>query len=332
MSQDKKRWVWVLALIPLLFLLLYLFLPRDRSQVKSHSAPQSLQPARAYERASAANAMLPHYLPLSAYRLPENRNPDQSTECLMTGKVKSDEGQPLPGATVSLYASGPADPNFEWPKPLLTEVCDYEGRYTIHMAAPLAKAAIGARKDGYATLQDTQDIEVPGTITKDYILRKAGACLEGLVLEGDKPIAKTRVFTTFPRVASSKDRSMTSAVSAFSDVRGRYSLQGLPEGLLDVFADPPGYQRKTVYVSVSSGPCGHLDFKVAPGTLISFLVKNKRGDPIQGAYAMTREEGSQFGKSTRTAKDENGNVESMLPPWGHSDSHGKYSVPQKLDR
>ena len=139
MPQNRKHRLWMLLLIPFLCLLLYLFVRPNQKLTKIPAHPDESS-INAEEKAAPSNSSVdiptvpfsaPRYSPFKWKTPTAPSNATQSMEWTMTGTVKSDEGQPLPGATVSLYPYGPQIPDWRWPEPLLTEICDQNGRYTI---------------------------------------------------------------------------------------------------------------------------------------------------------------------------------------------------------
>ena len=79
----------------------------------------------------------PSYVPI----LRENVQHDpRKFEYFLTGKVSSEQGEPLPGAVVSVHESEPDySQNFfapKWPMPVLSGVCDFEGRYSLNFTSP----------------------------------------------------------------------------------------------------------------------------------------------------------------------------------------------------
>ena len=82
--------------------------------------------------------------------------------------------------------------------------------------------------------------------------------------------------------------------------------------------------------SAFPGHCGHLDFNMTPGTMITFELKNKRREPIYGAYVQTKiDGGAPFGQAGESFRDELGNIHEIWPPRTRSDKYGKVALTLK---
>jgi len=271
----------------------------------------------------------PTYVPLGSIRR-GMRMPtvSQSPECLLTGRVLSERGIPLPEADITIYASEPDNSTITpiWPNPIVAGICDSQGRYIIHLAQSLDNAVIRVRKQGYATIQDRRHLYVPGNSRKDYTLHEGCACIDGTVINDGRLVPRARVDVTFPFHAVLGDRERPIRTSVLTDSTGSFRLEGLVEGYATVIVLAPGFQQRESTFSTVCGPCERLDLKIQTGHTISFVVKNVYGHPIPGASARVQLANSSmpmgkdeygvgmWGARPRAQADDRGIIELVVPP------------------
>ena len=293
MVPGRSRRIWLLLLLLLICAIIYLISQRHPQQSKEISDLSSAPPSEV----PVSKAVVPEkvagpiYVSVNTKQRPKRLSMEnQIPECLLTGRVVSAAGIPLPGATVAVHASGPDDSTLKplWPDPILTGVCDSEGRYSIRLLESVAGAFVAVHKAGYAEVRDRRDFHVPGEYAKNYTLREACACIEGAVIDDGKPVVSARVDVTFVRgddyIVTAI--SVTTRVSALTDAMGRFKIEGLIEGHAGVGTLVPGYQRKETTFDTTAGPCGIVILKLEPGQTISFAVKNTQGFSIPAASAI----------------------------------------------
>jgi uncharacterized GH25 family protein len=283
----------LLLLLLLICAIIYLIShrhPQQSEQISDlSSAPPSEVPVS--EAVVPEKAAGPTYVSVNTKQRPKRLSiENQIPECLLTGKVVSAAGIPLPGATVAVHASGPDDSTLKplWPDPILTGVCDSEGRYSMRLLESVAGAFVAVHKPGYAEVRDRRDFLVPGEYAKNYTLREACACIEGAVIDDGKPVVSARVDVTFVRgddyIVTAI--SVTTRVSTLTDAMGRFKIEGLIEGHAGLDTLVPGYQRKSTTFDTTAGPCGIVILKLERGQTISLAVKNTQGFSIPAASAI----------------------------------------------
>ena len=239
-----------------------------------------------------------------------------AADYVMTGKVLSEEGEALQGATVSLHQTGLSRITFEWPAALLTQMCDNQGRYTIQLDSPL-HAFVVIRAEGYAQKEEEIDFLEPGMLAKDYRLRIAPACVSGYVRTKDgKPVPGAVVVASSGSLSTTLDRSWFSLVTATADKSGRYEIRGIPEGFTVVAAVSATHHAAQEEIDdLKKGNCKRISFRLDAGIRIAFVVKNRRGEVIpQGGTV-----GNGLGEVVFTVPAEKGPFEYTVKARGYRD-------------
>jgi hypothetical protein len=306
MERKRNRWLLLLLLIPAC-LLLWFFVGSRRVQPPSPGAAQI--PASQPRENQGRSTRLPNLSTLPRYVLMSyagEREDSHAIEYQLAGIVTSEKGEVLPGAVVSVHNSGPRKPKFSWPNPVASDICDYEGRYTVRLASPMAGAIIRIEKEGFATLEDAQRISLPGTVTKNYMMKPAPACLDGIVsnMEGT-PVAGAAITTSVDQLVFGGDLDLSRlSVFGHTDSSGRFRVSGLPEGRIHVGIVAAGYLRGGSTLALKAGPCGHADIQLSAANTIAFHVRDRQGRPIADAIVQSA--------SGSTRADENGFVELVI--------------------
>jgi protocatechuate 3,4-dioxygenase beta subunit len=227
----------------------------------------------------------PVYVPLADAKI---RGDYRETGYFLTGKVSSEQGEVLPGAMVSIHASRPDFLDFlstEWPAPVISQICDSEGQYTIRLSSPMS-ARVTIRKEGFAQNYEEMDFISPGSIVRNHRLRPAPACVEGHVFdEGGKPVADASVSVGVGGIVMVMPNSRISAVPGRTDASGKYTIRAVPEGRVGVSALGPGFLIEYESTQAKAGDCSRVDFHLRESLLFSFIVKNRRGEVLSKAGA-----------------------------------------------
>jgi hypothetical protein len=279
MARDKKHWLWILLVILIVCAVWYFAFHRSRRPVE-----QAVLPLDAGEPGTAANAPPPSYQPISESLL---GGFSAGTEYLVSGKVTSELMEPLSGATVSVYGAAPrwSPPAFEQPAPLATQTCDDTGHYEIRVNAP-QNLWVRVRKDGYAQMDAFVPVRDPKTAVRDYRLPQAQSSAMGLVVDKkDVPIAGAMVAANIPPFSLLGDSPVLSPVGTLTDASGKYMLEGLPEGDVDIVVSARGYVMGENQTSLKTGQASVVNFTLSQGHSISFLVKNGQGEILPHAIA-----------------------------------------------
>jgi protocatechuate 3,4-dioxygenase beta subunit len=228
----------------------------------------------------------PQYRPLGLADVPIR---SQQAAYLLTGQVKSEQGEPLPGAIVAVHDSKPYylyDPSAAtWPKPVVSQQCDSEGRYILNVKSPM-HAFVTIRKEGFAQNEDEIDFFSPGIIIKNHRLRPARASIEGYVFDTDNnPIESAIVAVAVGNLTTSIPTSTSRISSIYSktDASGRYVIPGVPEGRVSVTSGPNEHLLDYKSVQTTAGDCSRVDFYLQKALMLSFLVKNGRGEVLHNA-------------------------------------------------
>jgi uncharacterized GH25 family protein len=329
--MRTRRIVVVAVLVIFLCIAVFMLM---KSNLRSSKSSQIISPRIETKGVTLAKKSVednrePQYVFASGFlSLRPNRIENVSEYALM-GRVLNEDGSPLPGAVVSVHTEGP-DPVWlveEWSPAITSSSCDSEGRYSIQLSAPLKDAVIRIRKDGHATKIDNLSI-VQGRITKDYILQRALACVEGTVLSNGRPISGAVVHLDFAYVASgTSDRSRVAMTTTKANAAGKYVFRDLPLGTANIHAFAPGFRRPTwpaAYPEIrelKEGPCAQIDTQLIAGIQIVFYVKNRKGEPVSGAHVTGTAEN--WGRSFA---DEIGKLWMIDRPQGHSDERGRVEI------
>ena len=306
--MRKKRIILlcliVLCLIAILFWLLWKPLRSRLDRVESSSKGDRKKVADRLPSLPPNVTTKPIYVRINEPAI-DGYEPD--TEYRISGRVTSDQGAVLPGATVTLHHGGPLRPNYEWPPAIAADTTDLQGQYSIQVPYPLI-AAVAVRKEGFATLEDSQQITVPGTVVKNYRMKPAPACIEGFVSgEGGRPLFGAAMMTSIDQRSFGGELDLSHlAAFAHSDRSGRYKITGLPEGRVHVSSWAAGHRRESATaVLEAGGSCGHVDFRLQGAHTVSFDIKDRRGRHVSGAIVQST---SDFERA-----DEKGHVDLHLP-------------------
>ncbi len=145
----------------------------------------------------------------------------------LTGRVITPEGEPVPGALVSvnvLESRGPEAGRSQGLK--LTG--DAQGRFSIADIRPDAEVTVSAEKVGYSYISGGEVTKSGATPTiTDIVLAPLNAKIEGQVLDpSGKPVADAKVI----RLGTEPGGMAT------TDAAGRFTLQPVPQGELQILA------------------------------------------------------------------------------------------------
>lgn len=310
-----------MLLIPLILLLLHRTTDRpgdhatDRTAGQARGDSTGANPEHANPQPGAGQTPLglpaqekpvPAYVPIGDARIPRL---DRSAEYLLTGKVTSEQGDGLPGATVSLHSSMGTPPAYEWPPAVLSRVTDNAGQYTLRLNSPM-RAFIVVRKEGYTQKDGVINFVEPGTIVRNHSLRPAPACVEGYIFDkGRKPIAGAAVTTAISQITTSGADSVFSSTTRITGASGKYLIDALPEGSLGISASSPRHLLEGENVELKAGvACLRLDFNLGEARLFSIMVRNSRGEALANPRATSP------GPMGSVLSDEPGVLRFALPP------------------
>ncbi len=318
MLRDRKRWFWLL--LPFIICLLWLVSRRSIDPSASRtvdrrdlaldrsSAPPDSAETRPPQLAGWKYA--PVYVPIDEATLQDH---EQGTEYLLTGKVMTEREDPLPGAIVSLHSSWPEPPAYEWPAPISSQACDFEGRFTIRLSTAI-QAFVSIRKEKHTRKKDLIDFSYQKTVVKNYHLLPAPGCVNGHVFDEKGHAiagAAVSVFVMSLPPAGLLDAFGFSPPVGIADPAGRYTIGELPEGPgISVSARSQRHLPESETVILKADGCQRIDFHLAEALVFSFLVKNRRGAILPGVQAAPEGEGT----PGSTSSDEHGIVKFAVPP------------------
>ncbi len=274
MARYTKKWLWLLFVIPGLFVLWLGFTRKSNAP-----APPPAQPAANDAASGIAKPPQPEYEPITEASL---RGLEGGTEYLLSGKVTSDTMEPLAGATVSVYATAPrwTPPSFEQPPPIDSQTTDAAGDYQIRLNAP-ADLWVVARKDGYAQTEIYVPVRDPKTAVKDIRIPPAQSTVIGIVSDkADHPIANALVIANPYPSETVADSPAYSPIGRVTEATGQYSIEGLPEGDVKLYVFARGYLMDEGLGVLRASQPQQVNFNLASATAASFVVKNSRGEAI----------------------------------------------------
>lgn len=233
---------------------------------------------------TAKDAPPAEYVPLSH---PSVRGFESSTEYSLSGKITDELLEPLPDAVVSAFGAPPrwSPPAFEQPAALATQKADEEGRYQIRLNAP-ANLWLNIRMEGYGSVDVFLPARDPKSTVRDFQLRSAKSTISGVVTDKkDAPIAGALVVANPPPFTLLADSLVPAPLGGVTDARGKFTIEGLPDGDVDVIASARGYAMYEQLVPLRAAQAEQANFSLAAAGPISFAVKNALGDPIPFALA-----------------------------------------------
>jgi hypothetical protein len=248
------------------------------------SSQQNAITTRAAISPQAPDIGNPTYVPIAESTPVE---PGVGSECILTGTVTSEQGLPVPGATVSIHKSLPVAPSLEWPAPVASQTCDAEGRYTLRLNALMPNDIVLAQKEGFVKMIDGISSRDLGMAVKNFVLPVQATCAEGRVFAGEnQPLAGAMVVLSVIMGGMSKPE--VSPIWSITDESGRYNLPGLPagveEGRMRIRASARGFiTDNSPIIEFQAGPCKQVDIHLKPANIVSFVVKDRQGAVIPDA-------------------------------------------------
>jgi protocatechuate 3,4-dioxygenase beta subunit len=279
MAGNKKHWLWVLLVIPGIYLVWYTVLRPARQPVQ-----EVAQTAADDAASKLPKPPPPAYDPITESSL---HSLERGTEYLLTGKVTSDMMEALAGATVSVFSQAPrwSPPAFDQPPPVDTQTCDAEGNYQIHLHNPM-NLWIVIHKDGYAQIQAFVPVRDPKTAERDFKLQPAQATVMGVISDKDEhPVAGALVVANPPPLATVADSPVPSPVGRVTDSTGQFMIEGLPDGDVNLFVFAHGYLMQEEIGVLRAAQPQQVNFTLSSGSPLSLLVKNTRGEAVPYSIA-----------------------------------------------
>ena len=208
-------------------------------------------------------------------------------------RVEDDHGRPVPGATI-------------WHSPLTTWGSGYvvgqtgtDGTARVRVSgSALVLSGFAARKEGLqpSSLQECMRPNPRGTADFVLVLSDNGGSLAGQILDlGGRPLAGATVAATSridtcgcrPRVGTLEPLPLWTK----TDTDGRYRLEGLCTGWLQVAAYAPGFANAMRDVLIRPGEPTVLDMELDRGATVRGCVRDALGEPIAGASLWISEHG-----------------------------------------
>ena len=234
------------------------------------------------------------------------------------GMILTERGDRLPDARIEVCELG-ADTPCSNP---LTAFSDTSGFYELQLELDTEKQRlISVQKPGFLTTEGILQMKTPGGIEQDYVLRSASSSLKGRVMgPGRRTVSGAQVIVTCLSDGKARWRdtpvgySTTRAWSstATTNANGEFVLPGLPTGNATVQARAPQYLQNNIHrVALQSGE-NSVEIQLDAARLISILVKNRRGQPLDNvtARAVAPEIDTPFFGAT----ERQGIVELNIPP------------------
>ena len=229
-------------------------------------------------------------------KLPETPS---SVRCLLQGQVTTPDGAPIPGATLSAFASrNQRTKEFESLLNSATSLTD--GTYEVPISS-LIESWLTVRKPGFAAVEQRLFLSQPGIIVRDYVLSPASGRIEGLVLDvlKEKPLANAEVFLTLGRSSwdvlhrlsyrsplAPRPEPDFSPRRVRTDSAGRFSFEEVPECRASLTSSFPSYMEDIRRVDVLSGKTSSIELRMVEVDSLSFTVMNQRREPIAMATVL----------------------------------------------
>jgi protocatechuate 3,4-dioxygenase beta subunit len=305
-GRKMNKWWRILLLVLLILFVWYRAGIKIREPRAVSNYKESLKPSSAQTESPAAGTAVPSFnagLPPTFRKFDEFEfsKYESGTEYVVAGRVTSDDGDPLPGATVTIYRNiSLIAATFE--DLLAAATCDGTGHYKIHLDLPVT-AWIEVRKEGYAHLMGRLDVRSPGVVTRNYSLRDADAGVEGQVFEkGGKPLADAFVMAYRASRYISPTGAGPGPRSARTDQSGRYSISDLPAEEARIRAFTNRHVEAVKAIILKSGQYQHVDFELNPAATILLTVKDQdgKGIPLASVYGRSSSATDEHGVATLT--------------------------------
>ncbi|WP_231954993.1 carboxypeptidase-like regulatory domain-containing protein [Occultella aeris] len=218
----------------------------------------------------------------------------------VSGTVTDEDGNPVPGATITLTPTGGGTP--------VSVVSDSTGAYLFDTVQPGDHELTIDAPPGYTVIESPAPVTVPTgseePITDQDFVVQAPASVSGTVTGGGQGVAGAVVTITGP------GGTFTTPTAA----DGGYSFPGLPPGQYTVTLEVPfGYTADgptSQQVTVTTGDVTNVDFAVAKPGAIGGVVTDDEGTPIPAATLVISGPG---GDITLTTDDAGGYFADQLP-------------------
>ncbi len=316
MTRKDRRWLLLLLLIPI-SLMLWIVISRDPHAPTAPPSKTSAAVSQGQARLRSerrivypAGPLEPGYVPLTGM---ESNISDSETDYVLAGTIRTIQETSLEGATVSLMSGemrsslSDARPVTQPVNPVLSVASDAQGEYRIASTVPIRNVMV-IRKEGYITIEDVQHVTKPGTVVRNYWMWPAPACVEGRVFDDSgNPVRGASVSAGLLMANGYIGENMTlQPVEATTDNSGSYSIYNLPDSELNVPRIPYapvaqkmaqgngrvtarnlGFVGETRSVRFVAGPCSRVDFRLRAARVVSFAVKDRRGEIIPQARIET---------------------------------------------
>jgi protocatechuate 3,4-dioxygenase beta subunit len=183
--------------------------------------------------------------------------------------VKAPDGKPVEAAWIL------AGPTLRLEGPPVTTRTDKQGRFRLTLERSLPHAVRVYARGFASTLLDAVKPGTPLTITLDR-----GRAIEGRVLDSTsgQPVPAARVWTRVGRGLTWEPAA--GIVETRTDAKGRFRLEGLGHGPVDVLAEARGFGRGA---RSRAGQRGTVEIVLLPGGSIVGVVTDPHRRPVAGA-------------------------------------------------
>ncbi|HEX9986816.1 MAG TPA: carboxypeptidase regulatory-like domain-containing protein [Thermoanaerobaculia bacterium] len=197
----------------------------------------------------------------------------------LSGRVLTEQGDPVAGATVT---AKPADAALPAGLSGMTTETDLAGAYVLSDLAA-GKVALTAMAKGYISVDPLlMDVSQGRSVDHVDLTLRRGAAIEGTVLTpSGVPAIGARV-TLRRTITPDRMLEIEIAGSSRTDGDGRYRLEGVPVGQQMVRADHEAYVAVDRALQVQAGD-NHLDLRLNEGFAVAGRVVDNGGRPVGGA-------------------------------------------------
>lgn len=162
-----------------------------------------------------------------------------------------------------------------------------DGLFEISLEEP-TYAAVSVAKPGFCELEDYLNVDDRGVVRRDYVLPRASASVQGMVVtSADEPIKGAMALVSFPRIfVPGQDIKGLSPQLAFTDSTGRFAIERLPSAEVQIVASARGYLisgSKTL--TLTPGSRQTVRFVLKEARIVSLKIRDSQGLPLSSAYA-----------------------------------------------
>jgi RNA polymerase sigma factor (sigma-70 family) len=199
------------------------------------------------------------------------------------GTVKSRDGKPVSGATVTVMARAGADTSPDWTYvPYVNVMTDAEGRWRYDAMPPgWIHVYFRVTHPGYIPSFMQRDVPTPSDLLlkakKAEMILDEGLALEGRVVDASgRPLAGAHV-----GLGADRQIMQSEYPSVATDAQGGFQFGHVPAGTQTVTAQAPGHSPELADVIVAPG-MKPVELRLGAGHVLRGRAVNQQGQPLDG--------------------------------------------------